>query len=147
MQPINDTLEHLYAGEMTPAQAYCFLERHPAALLVDVRTLPEWGFVGYPDISSLGRELIRLSWRIYPTMQRNDAFEQQLMQRVEDKTTPLLFICRTGGRSLDAAIAMTACGYNNCFNITGGFEGEKDQHLHRGQLNGWKAEQLSWKQD
>ena len=147
MQPINDTLEHLYAGEMTPAHAYCFLESNAAALLVDVRTIPEWSFVGCPDISSLGRELIRLSWRLYPTMQRNSAFEQQLAQRVEDKSTPLLFLCRTGGRSLDAAIAMTAFGYKSCFNITFGFEGEKDHDHHRGRLNGWKAEQLSWKQD
>lgn len=147
MQPINDTMQHLYAGEITPSEAFVFLKENAAALLVDVRTLPEWGFVGYPDIKLLGKEVIRLSWRLYPTMQRNNAFEQQISQEVIDKTTPLLFICRTGGRSLDAAIAMTAAGYTHCFNVTDGFEGEQNQHNHRGKLNGWKAEQLPWRQD
>ena len=31
-----------------------------------------------------------------------------------------------GGRSTDAAIAMTALGYKNCYNVEGGFEGEPD---------------------
>lgn len=130
-----------------PQQAFLLLKDNPSALLVDVRTLPEWGFVGYPDMAALGRDLIRISWRLYPTMQRNSNFEQQLSMVVPEKDTPLLFICRTGGRSLDAAIAMTACGYSACYNVTYGFEGEGDQHGHRGRLNGWKAEQLPWRQD
>ncbi len=147
MQPMYDTIAHLYAGEIMPRQAFDFLGNNPDARLVDVRTMPEWSFVGYPDIGVFRQELIRLSWRFYPTMQRNTAFEEQLEAIVPDKAAPLLFICRTGGRSLDAAIAMAARGYRACYNVTGGFEGEVDVHCHRGYVNGWKAEQLPWRQE
>lgn len=138
---MHPSLESLYAGEITPRQAFDLLKSNPSAILVDVRTPPEWNGVGYPDLSSLGKDIIRLSWRLYPGMQRNADFETQLAAAVPDTAAPLLFLCRSGARSLDAAIAMTACGYSACFNITDGFEGHPSTPAH-----GWKAEQLPWRQ-
>lgn len=142
---MHPSLESLYAGEITPRQAFTLLEGNAAAVLVDVRTPPEWSGVGYPDLSSLGKNIIRLSWRVYPAMQRNASFEEQLTAAVPDPGTPLLFLCRSGGRSLDAAIAMTACGYSSCYNITDGFEGTHNSP--HGTASGWKAEALPWRQD
>ena len=59
---------------------------------------------------------------------------------------PVYFICRSGARSASAAAAMTAAGYSNCFNVAGGFEGQRDEGGHRGTVDGWKAAGLPWVQ-
>lgn len=135
-----------YAGDLTPEEAYEFLGEHPA-YLVDVRTVPEWQFTGVPDVSSTQSKLATISWKLYPDFSLNQKFAEQVAALPGlSKETPLVFICRTGGRSLDAAIAMTAAGYATCYNISEGFEGEPDAHAHRGTLQGWKAKKLPWKQ-
>ena len=47
-----------YAGDLRPAEAWALLEKDPKAVLVDVRTLPEWNFVGVPRLDGLGKETI-----------------------------------------------------------------------------------------
>jgi len=126
--------------------AWHILQTDPTAQLVDVRTVAEWGFVGCPDMSALGKRLVRLSWRLYPQMNVNPAFMAQLAAEIPDKETPLLFLCRSGGRSLDAAMAAADSGYLHCYNIQDGFEGEPDSKGHRGVVSGWKAAQLPWVQ-
>ncbi len=59
---------------------------------------------------------------------------------------PLFFMCRSGGRSLDAMNAMMARGYMDCHNIADGFEGDPDGQSQRGRSSGWKASSLAWKQ-
>jgi rhodanese-related sulfurtransferase len=76
----------------------------------------------------------------------NPDFISQLEAAVTDKTAPLYFLCKTGGRSTDAAIAATAAGYTHCYNIEGGFEGDINTNHQRGQVNGWKASRLPWQQ-
>ena len=44
-----------YAGDLTAEAAWKRLETNPEALLIDVRTRPEWSFIGVPDLSSLAR--------------------------------------------------------------------------------------------
>ena len=44
-----------YAGDLSPREAWEMLEATGDAILVDVRTLPEWQFVGLPDLAALGR--------------------------------------------------------------------------------------------
>lgn len=135
-----------FAGNVTPAEAYAFLKAHPA-IVIDVRTLPEWQFTGIADLAGTQGKLATISWKRYPDFAQNDRFvaEAETIPGI-GKDTPLLFICRSGGRSTDAAIAMTAAGYRYCFNIEGGFEGEPDANGHRGTTKGWKASQLPWKQ-
>ena len=41
---------------------------------MDVRTEPEWNFVGLPDLRAAGKQAVLIPWQVYPTMQRNDAF-------------------------------------------------------------------------
>jgi rhodanese-related sulfurtransferase len=60
---------------------------------------------------------------------------------------PILFICRSGGRSRAAAAALTAAGYRRCYNVAEGFEGNPDPERHRGKTGGWKAAGLPWVQD
>lgn len=134
------------AIDVSPAEAWSLLQAEPAAQLIDVRTAPEWSFVGVPVLRSIGKKLTTLSWRQFPNFAVNDDFVLQLSSAITDKTTPLFFICRTGGRSLDAALAMREAGYNACFNVAGGFEGDLDPNGRRGMRNGWKAEALPWEQ-
>ena len=136
----------VYGGDVTPRDAFSYLSRNHA-VLIDVRTLPEWQFIGLPDLNGTHGELVTICWKLYPDFSTNVKFSDQL-SAVEGvtKDTPLFFICRSGGRSLDAAVAMSALGYRYCFNVAGGFEGDIDPQGHRGTKQGWKASQLPWKQ-
>lgn len=133
-----------YAGDITPQAAWEILNKEPGALLVDVRTVPEWNFVGIPDLSSVGKEPLLVPWQIFPSMEVNAAFARHVQSVATDPNTPLLFLCRSGARSRAAAIAMTAKSFSRCYNIAGGFEGDMDQSRHRGQVSGWKAAGLPW---
>lgn len=136
-----------YAGDLSAAEAWALLAQTPAAQLVDVRTVAEWAFVGLPDISELGRAVHRVEWQMFPSMAPNPDFLSAVVAAVgPDKDIPALFLCRSGARSRAAAIALTASGYTKAYNIAGGFEGDLDQHRHRGQINGWKASGLPWSQ-
>jgi rhodanese-related sulfurtransferase len=58
----------------------------------------------------------------------------------------VLFLCRSGARSRAAAVALTGLGFAKAFNVAGGFEGDPDGERHRGNINGWKAAGLPWRQ-
>jgi rhodanese-related sulfurtransferase len=136
-----------YAGELKPAEAWEMLRVDPGAQLVDVRTRPEWDFVGVPNLEAIGKRPTFLSWHIYPTMQVNPTFADELRRVAPSSDTPLLFLCRSGARSRSAAEAMTALGYRRCYNVSEGFEGRVDVEHHRGYKAGWKAAGLPWIQD
>jgi rhodanese-related sulfurtransferase len=136
-----------YAGDLRPTEAWELLKAEPAALLVDVRTRPEWAFVGIPDLDSINKKPILLAWQTYPAMQINPTFAEELRRVVASPEAPLLFICRSGARSRAAAETMTAAGYRRCYNVAEGFEGQVDVEGHRGRKAGWKAAGLPWNQD
>ena len=113
-------------------------------VLVDVRTTAELSFVGVPDLSNMGKQVVLLSWRMYPNMAVNGNFCVQLQKFVASTDAPVFFICRSGHRSMDAAIESTRYGYKSCYNITGDFEGDIDENGHRGNKNGWKISKRPW---
>lgn len=135
-----------YGGDVTPAEAWQALTQHNASQLIDVRTQPEWMFAGLPNLDTIAKETFTISWKHYPHFDLNPDFIAQLEKAVPDKSAPLYFLCKTGGRSADAAIAATAAGYTHCYNVVGGFEGEMNPQRQRGQQSGWKAAGLPWYQ-
>lgn len=135
-----------YAGDITATEAWEKLQGDTGAQLVDVRTMAEWNFVGLPDLSSLGRRTHCVEWQTFPTGAPNPGFLAEAAAALPDKAAPVLLLCRSGARSRAAAIALTQAGFQQAFNIAGGFEGDTDQHGHRGTRNGWKAEGLPWRQ-
>jgi rhodanese-related sulfurtransferase len=139
-------MQQRYAGEVTPQQAWAIIAEDPRAALIDVRTPAEWSFVGVPDLKSVGKEPVLVPWALYPTMEINKAFVEHLAAAGVDKDAPLFFMCRSGARSRAAAIAMTEQGYSRCYNVSTGFEGDKDGGGHRGLVAGWKADGLPWVQ-
>lgn len=135
-------------GALPARAAYVLLQAEADAMLIDVRTAAEWDFVGVPDLSALRKEVIFEEWQTYPAMQVAPGFARTLAARLSGqrapKTAALLFLCRSGVRSLAAAAAMAQLGYERTLNITGGFEGPLDPSRRRGVSEGWKAAGLPW---
>jgi rhodanese-related sulfurtransferase len=136
-----------YAGDLKPTEAWKLLAEDKRTQLVDVRTRPEWMFVGLPDLGALGKRVLLQSWQVFPTMAVDDKFTAEIQRQISDRDTPILFLCRSGGRSRAAAMALTAAGYSRCYNVAEGFEGNPDAERHRGTVGGWKAAGLPWSQD
>jgi rhodanese-related sulfurtransferase len=132
-----------YAGELTLEEAWAMLGQDPAAVLIDVRTAAEWNFVGLPDLTGVGKEARLVEWITYPGGDPNPDFLEQATAELEPGT-PVLLLCRSGARSLNAAKALTAAGYGPAWNVTAGFEGPLDDAGHRG--GGWRHEGLPWRQ-
>jgi len=135
-----------YAGDIDPATAYATLTDAPDAVLVDVRTRAEWNYVGGPDLSALGRPVLQIEWVRFPGGARNEGFLEELAAAGVGKAAPVLFLCRSGVRSIAAAEAATAAGWTDARNVLQGFEGNPDGAGHRGTTGGWKAAGLPWKQ-
>jgi rhodanese-related sulfurtransferase len=137
-------------SEVSVKDVWAALERDGAAQLIDVRTKAEWAYVGVPDISGLGRQILLAEWQSFPSSAIDPQFVDRLKKAITDaggdQKTELFFLCRSGVRSLAAARAMAAAGYERCRNVGLGFEGALDTERHRGHLSGWKAAGLSWVQ-
>jgi rhodanese-related sulfurtransferase len=135
-----------YAGDVTFEEVWRVLKDDPSAVLVDVRTRPEWAFVGAPNLGEAAKAVVPISWQVFPAMDVNPAFVEEVTAAGAKPDSKIYFLCRSGVRSRAAAIAMTAAGFSNCFNISGGFEGDLDGDQHRGKAGGWKAAGLPWVQ-
>ena len=136
-----------YAGDITAREAWEMLSREPEAVLVDVRSKAEWSYVGVSDLSELGKATAFVEWQSFPGMITNQGFAEELRANGVSLDRTVVFICRSGQRSMHAAVAMTKRGYTRCFNLAGGFEGPLDGDGHRGRLDGWKVAGLPWKQE
>ena len=139
--------EETYAGDVSPSEAWRILQDEATAVLVDCRTEAEWRYVGLPDLSALDKQVVCVCWQVFPDMGLNDGFAQALAEQGVGAEQTVLFLCRSGVRSRNAAVAMTAAGYGRCFNVADGFEGPHDRERHRGRIGGWKASGLPWAQD
>lgn len=139
-----------YAGDVSAQDAWVALRRSDSAVLVDVRSRAEWVFVGVPALASIGKSSVLVEWNDFATGTVVPDFVGRLNSALADNDAandaPLYFICRSGNRSRNAAIAATAAGYPHCYNIAHGFEGDLDTERHRNTPGSWKAEGLPWEQ-
>jgi rhodanese-related sulfurtransferase len=111
-----------YAGDITPHQAWALLSSG-AAELVDVRTIKELEMTGYVPGSR------HVEWNHGNTLHNTDFIPE--LSRIAGKETIVLFICRSGKRSVAAAKEATILGYDNAFNVLEGIEGKGNPG------NGW----------
>ena len=132
-------LDVSYSGALTPAEAHELWRNAPGAKLVDVRTRAEWDYVGRIPGA------VEIEILTYPGNRPNAAFVTELENKVE-KTAPVLFICRSGGRSHNAAMLAQEAGYSDAYNVLEGFEGDRDSQGHRNTTGGWRAAGLPWTQ-
>ena len=137
-----------YAGDITPSTAWEVLSKNQKSLMIDVRTKAELSFVGQPDLSSINKSVKNIELQLFPGGILNDNFTSQLLLELEnlnmDKEDPLLFLCRSGARSSKSASMMAHTGWECCYNIAYGFEGDPNENHHRALVNGWKQEGLPW---
>jgi rhodanese-related sulfurtransferase len=131
-------------------ETWARLKSDAGSVLIDVRTGAEWAYVGLPDLSLLGKRPVLIEWQGFLGGRSNPVFVDQVVEALAaigaNKDSELFFLCRSGGRSLGAARAMTGAGYSRCRNVADGFEGPLDPNRHRGMLGGWKAKGLPWVQ-
>jgi rhodanese-related sulfurtransferase len=136
-----------YAGDVSPKEAFAVLKDNPKAVLIDVRTRAEWTYVGVPDLSEIGKDALLVEWQGFPTGEQNAGFVEQVMGSGLEADQPIYLLCRSGQRSRAAAIALTAQGFEHCYNVAGGFEGNPNGGGHRGTDGGWKVDALPWGQN
>jgi rhodanese-related sulfurtransferase len=141
-------------GDVSPTVAYIMLQKNPErSFLVDVRTQPEYQFVGHPEGAYNIPVLFwsnKLDDKGYGETANPD-FGKDLLARFNPKTDTLFFVCRSGGRSAIAADEAVKTGWpeDKVFSIMGGFEGDKitfKKSAYHGQrkLGGWRNEGLPW---
>jgi rhodanese-related sulfurtransferase len=125
---------------INPKQAFDLLQRDPDALLVDCRTEIEFLYVGHPTGA------INIEWHMSPDFEENPHFAAEVLREATSKDRPILLICRSGKRTLDAGVALEAAGFTDVSNVLEGFEGDLDENFHRGTLGGWRKAGLPWEQ-
>ncbi|MBD3669161.1 MAG: rhodanese-like domain-containing protein, partial [Gammaproteobacteria bacterium] len=84
--PVSNTVT-----EAGPLETWEALEETPDAELVDVRTRPEWGYVGTVDLDAIGRKPIFIEWLQYPAMSVNPAFAAQLLEHLNGEVPSKLY--------------------------------------------------------
>ena len=135
---------------LSPQQAWAWLQAEreqreargePAPLFVDVRMEIESLYVGRPP----GVE--NIPWYEYPDLTPDPTrFAQAVEREAGDKQRPVLLICRSGKRTLDAGKALEAAGFSEVAHVVHGFEGELNEDFKRSSLNGWRHDGLPWEQ-
>lgn len=129
---------------LSPKEAAALLQQNPNAVLIDVRSSMEYLFVGHP------KGALHIPWLEAPEWTPNPAFVKEVRQAIlggATGTAPVILICRSGVRSLEAGKALLAAGIKEVYNIDEGFEGKLDDHHHRSTLGGWRFHGLPWEQN
>jgi rhodanese-related sulfurtransferase len=127
---------------LTPLETHAFLQQHPNALFVDVRMEIEYLYVGHPP------GVVHVAWYEYPEMQAHpERFAEQVRREAGGRLDlPVVLLCRSGKRTVEAGHALEAAGFSDVVNVLHGFEGELDEHFRRGRLSGWRFDGLPWEQ-
>ena len=134
--------------DISPKSAAQLLHDDPRAILVDIRSSMEYLFVGHP----VGA--VHLPWIDEPDWEINPHFVAEVRKLmlggavcdVEDGCAPIVLICRSGKRSLEAGKVLLATGLSNIFHIDEGFEGELNDAHQRSSIGGWRFHGLPWEQ-
>lgn len=122
-----------------PKQAYEFLKHNPNAIFIDCRSEMEFLFVGHPAGAIL------VPWNDGPNWEINPDFVAHV-KKAASVDRPIVLICRSGNRTLDAGRALEEAGFTQVYNVLKGFEGDLDENHQRNKKNGWRYEGLPWEQ-
>jgi len=85
----------------------------PGTVLIDVREPDEWRQGHIPQAIGISRGFLEL----------------RVEEKVPDHKTPIIVQCASGTRSLLASRSLRELGYENVYNLTGGFNSWKDRGL------------------
>ncbi|MBN2123764.1 MAG: sulfurtransferase [Deltaproteobacteria bacterium] len=145
-------------GDVTPSEAMKMVMDDTAhTFIVDVRTRPEYTFVGHPAAAYhvpskfWTGKMIEKEGKPDFELVDNPHFAKDLLARFNPETDTLIFMCRSGKRSCQGAEKAIKAGFkpDKVFNMLGGFEGDKVKckvSAFNGlrMLGGWKNEGLPW---
>lgn len=135
-------------NSISPNAAWQMVQDDPRTLLIDVRSSMEFLFVGHPVGS------VHIPWIDEPDWNINQNFSIDLRKLLlggihgnsDPSGVPIILICRSGKRSLEAGKKLIEDGFNQVFNIDEGFEGELDDNHQRSSVGGWRFRGLPWEQ-
>lgn len=140
-------LELTELNHLDPQQAYDVLQQVASAIMIDIRSNMEYLFVGHP------KGAVHVPWIDEPDWCVNPNFEREVRQLVlggicdqNGASPPIILICRSGKRSVEAGHALLKAGFHNVCNVTEGFEGDRDAEYHRSSTGGWRFRGLPWEQ-
>jgi rhodanese-related sulfurtransferase len=141
-------MSDLRPKDLTPKQAHQLVHDDPRAVLIDIRSNMEFLFVGHP------KGAVHVPWIDEPDWEVNPHFVMEVRQVMlggvvcegEEGCAPVILICRSGKRSLDAGKKLLEAGLKEVYHVTEGFEGELDDDHHRSALGGWRFHGLPWEQ-
>ena len=133
---------------LSAQQAWQLLQEDPRAVLVDIRSTMEYLFVGHPKGS------VHVPWIDEPEWTVNPDFVTDIRKlllggaicTVDDGCAPVILICRSGKRTLEAGKTLSEAGFNKVMHVNEGFEGDLDEDHHRSTANGWRFQDLPWEQ-
>ena len=54
------------------------LKSDTRSVLIDVRTIAEWAYVGLPDLSAIGKQPVLVEWQGFPDNRPNTAFVERV---------------------------------------------------------------------
>lgn len=128
--------------QQDPTTCFTRLQEEADCLLVDCRAPMEWDLTGLADLSSCNKKALLVAWTDNDN-QRNAEFEASI-RAFADQDTPIIIMCRIGGRSHAACELLAANGFTDLTNMTEGFEGRADEQGHRNSFEGWRARGLPW---
>jgi len=133
---------------LTPREAEKILKENPRAILVDIRSTMEFLFVGHP----VGA--VHIPWIDEPEWDINPEFVTEIRKLLlggaacdeKNPCAPVILICRSGKRSLQAGKALLEAGMQDIYHVKDGFEGDLNEHHQRSTINGWRFRGLPWEQ-
>jgi rhodanese-related sulfurtransferase len=126
-------------NHLKPLEAHQFLQQHPDAVLIDCRSEMEFLFVGHPTGAH------HVAWNDGPDWNINPHFVGQV-RKIASMNRPVVLICRSGQRSVDAGVALEQSGFTDVINVLEGFEGPIDEQHQRSRVSGWRKDGLPWEQ-
>jgi len=133
---------------ISPKEASKLIHNEPRSVLIDVRSHMEFLFIGHP----VGA--INIPWIDEPSWKVNPNFATEVRRTLlggisceaDGGCAPVVLICRSGKRSLEAGELLIKEGFSDIYNVAEGFEGDLDDHHHRSTLGGWRFHGLPWEQ-
>ncbi len=133
---------------VTPDEAWETIQHNPRAILIDIRSSMEYLFVGHP------KGAIHIPWIDEPEWEVNPDFARSIRELMlggvidssGSGSAPIILICRSGKRSLEAGLLLLEAGITDVSHIEEGFEGELDDDHHRSTSGGWRFRGLPWEQ-
>ena len=131
-----------------PPEAWELIRNNPRAVMIDVRSSMEFLFVGHPKGS------VHVAWIDAPEWTVNPHFVTEVRKvmlggigmTASGNDAPVVLICRSGKRSLEAGKLLLDNGFKEVYNVLEGFEGELDEQHHRSTCGGWRYHGLPWEQ-